>query len=228
MQQRPRCNAQVVPECRPQKYVDCFKGRTNIKNQKGEKRSCLALSRCDTAKDMLIQDAYDVLYDFLRDKGAGLAEWEALKAFSARIKSIQTREANFQRQSKSRFSQPARFDRSTRVPYDRRQQAPRPVEQARGVDLRTSAATAHTVQSSTDKKGLWSHEEELALLDEFEQGLDGFQIAEKHGRTVEAIAARLQKLGRIKHRDDLPGYVAYRDGIERQRGRSYYPRKYQK
>lgn len=177
---------------------------------------------------MLIQDAYDVLHKFLQDKGAGLAEWEALKAFSARIKSIQTREAKSNWQPKKDFSRPARFNSSSRTPYNRRRPTASSAERTRSVDPKNGAAAPYAFQPSTDKKSFWSHEEELALLEEFEQGFDGFQIAERHGRTVEAIAARLQKLGRIKHRDDLPGYVAYRDEIERQRGRSYYPRKYQK
>jgi hypothetical protein len=43
----------------------------------------------------------------------------------------------------------------------------------------------------------WSAEEEAALVEEFDAGMDVASIALKHGRTNWAIQARLMKLGKI-------------------------------
>lgn len=43
----------------------------------------------------------------------------------------------------------------------------------------------------------WSAEEEAALVEEFDAGMDVASIAQKHGRTNWAIQARLLKLNKI-------------------------------
>jgi len=48
----------------------------------------------------------------------------------------------------------------------------------------------------------WSAEEDKDLLSVFDAGISIKDIAEKHGRTQGAIAARLVRLGRIKDRAD--------------------------
>jgi DNA-binding NarL/FixJ family response regulator len=49
----------------------------------------------------------------------------------------------------------------------------------------------------------WSDEEDKELLSIFDTGTSVKDIAERHGRTQGAIAARLVRLGRIKDRADV-------------------------
>jgi len=49
----------------------------------------------------------------------------------------------------------------------------------------------------------WSKAEDDTLLAAFDAGITARAIASKHGRTVEAIVARLVRLGRIKERTDV-------------------------
>lgn len=57
----------------------------------------------------------------------------------------------------------------------------------------------------------WDKLEENALKAEFYSGIGSQTMAQRHERTIEAIAARLVKLGCIKSRDELLGYSEYRD-----------------
>lgn len=59
----------------------------------------------------------------------------------------------------------------------------------------------------------WDKTEENALSAEFYSGMSAKMMAQNHGRTIEAIAARLVKLGCITRRDDLPGYAEYRSMV---------------
>lgn len=49
----------------------------------------------------------------------------------------------------------------------------------------------------------WPSEEDHELLANFDAGMPIKEIAEKHGRTQGAIAARLVRLGKIKDRTEL-------------------------
>lgn len=61
----------------------------------------------------------------------------------------------------------------------------------------------------------WTGAEETQLLREFESKMPSAEIAENHKRTIEAIAARLVKLGKLQSREDLPGYAEYRESLGR-------------
>lgn len=49
----------------------------------------------------------------------------------------------------------------------------------------------------------WTKKEEKKLIEEFQEGLSGSDLAKAHNRSVVAIAARLVRLKQIKHRRDL-------------------------
>ena len=61
----------------------------------------------------------------------------------------------------------------------------------------------------------WTGAEEAQLLREFDSKMPSADIASAHHRTIEAIAARLVKLGRLKSREELPGYAEYRESLGR-------------
>lgn len=49
----------------------------------------------------------------------------------------------------------------------------------------------------------WSTEEDAELLADFDKGTPADSMAEKHGRTRVAIAARLVRLGRVNKRNEV-------------------------
>lgn len=155
---------------------------------------------------MKAQDAYNVLNEFLIKHNAGLAEKEALKSLAAFVKAVQTKE-NKQRNNASYQMQIDQFSPTSVAP---------------------PKASTHKNGSMRAKGKAWTAEEEQRLKEEYRASLDGYQMASLHGRTVEAVAARLQSLGVIDSRDELPGYAEYRDKIARQRGGRYYPGQYSK
>ncbi len=62
--------------------------------------------------------------------------------------------------------------------------------------LEQSAARAQRRAGMPGNAGRpWSPEEEQALIDAFQRGQDLATIASRHGRTLRAIEARLEKLG---------------------------------
>jgi DNA-binding NarL/FixJ family response regulator len=64
--------------------------------------------------------------------------------------------------------------------------------------LEESAARAARRAQLPDNVGrTWTPEEQEALVAEFQAGMTPAEIAEKHGRTLRAIEARLEKLGLI-------------------------------
>lgn len=70
--------------------------------------------------------------------------------------------------------------------------------------LDTTAKRAERNSTLPDNAGhSWSDEEDQALLAHFDSGMPLKELAEKHGRTQGAIAARLVRLGRIKDRAEL-------------------------
>ena len=70
--------------------------------------------------------------------------------------------------------------------------------------LHWAAKRAERSGSLPDNAGRsWSEPEDKELLATFDTGAPIKEIAEKHGRTIGAIAARLVRLGRIKERVDV-------------------------
>lgn len=61
----------------------------------------------------------------------------------------------------------------------------------------------------------WTGAEEAQLLREFHSKMPTAEIAAAHHRTIEAIAARLVKIGQLKSREELPGYAEYRESLGR-------------
>ncbi len=57
------------------------------------------------------------------------------------------------------------------------------------------ARTSRRAQLPKNIGRAWSAEEQGALIDAFQSGEELAEIAERHGRTVRAIEARLEKLG---------------------------------
>ena len=49
------------------------------------------------------------------------------------------------------------------------------------------------------------------------------RVANEHGRTLEAIAKRLVKLGKYHTLDDVPGYIEYRQAEAKKKGGTYIP-----
>lgn len=77
---------------------------------------------------------------------------------------------------------------------------------------------ANTVQTDDGQNiKLWTPEEETTLRAEFASKLDAATIARLHERTIGGIAARLVKLGCIKHRSELPGFDEYEAAMKSNR-----------
>ena len=65
--------------------------------------------------------------------------------------------------------------------------------------------------AAPDKAGKpWDKEEEAALVQEFDSGMDTGEIAKKHARSQWAIKARLVKLGKLEDDKSYPAYNGYR------------------
>lgn len=177
---------------------------------------------------MKAQDAYNTLEKFLAEHGAGLAETEALKSLAAFVKSICTRNGKQQRSVAIQLE----MDQTSGQPALPAQQSSQPMsnQPAPMPPKMTQPSQQHTdlKKPQGNAKGKpWTPAEEWQLKVEFQSGLHGSLIAENHGRTIEAVAARLQVLRLIKHRDELPGYTEYRDKIARQHGGRYFPGQYE-
>lgn len=165
---------------------------------------------------MKLQIAYDTLALFLNTHNAGLAEQEALKSLAAYCKGIETKAGNPSALNLSPI-QSYQPSRPAAAPKPALSQQPAPNSGA--VHRRPSfaypakppAPQAPVQQTGDQPKGKpWSKKEENDLVREYNDGLSACDIAAAHRRTVEAIAARLKKLGVIKNRWDLHGYDDYR------------------
>ena len=78
---------------------------------------------------------------------------------------------------------------------------------------------------AADRKGApWTPDEEDALIASFGVDNDINRVANEHGRTPEAIAKRLVKLGKYHTLDDVPGYIQYRQAEAKKKGGTYIPR----
>lgn len=142
---------------------------------------------------MQIKIAANIVENFLLANNAPLDVREAFKALSAYSRGIETKRKNRAAESTSTYV--------NELP-------PLPA-------TLTSSTTSPPNNSARRRPGgrPWTREEESQLRSEFLSGLATKQLAQLHGRTIEAIAARLVELGCIKHRDELPGYTEYRDAI---------------
>lgn len=169
---------------------------------------------------MKLQVAYDTLAIFLNQNHAGLAEQEALKSLAAYCKGVETKRGNGNNinlqpiqsysQPKTRTSQPAQV--SPTVSNKPQRTLPSFASPANGIGPMTSIPPATTTR--TDPRGRpWTQKEESDLLREYRQGMSACDMADAHKRTIEAIAARLKKMGVIKERKDLHGYEEYRKAI---------------
>lgn len=163
---------------------------------------------CHTRGDctVKIQVAYDTLAAFLEQNRAGLAEEEALKTLASYAKGVETRTLRSQRP-------PVSYGRPTGA------YTPSPVP-------RTPAPRVPSAGGSNNiARGIpWSDAEDAQLRGEFASGFSASAMATNHGRTIEAIAARLVRLHCINDREDLPGYIEYRQTVARLKGGTYTPK----
>lgn len=121
--------------------------------------------------------------NFLLEHNADMLTMEAFKALAAYAKGVDT---------KNTKSKPSYRERSPRF---------QPVPKS------------EPVRNGSASGAPWSAEEESRLRSEFLSGISAPVMAQKHNRTIEAVAARLVKLRCITTRDELPGYNEYRDAI---------------
>ena len=70
--------------------------------------------------------------------------------------------------------------------------------------LNNSISAAKRKSQLPEKSGSpWHPEEDRRLSESFDSGLTVEQLANKHGRTAGAIAARLVRIGKISERNDM-------------------------
>ena len=158
---------------------------------------------------MKIQIAYDTLAIFLEINRAGLAEMEALKALVSYAKGVETRELRNRGPVGRASGHSYSTGRSTALYSPAPAPTPAPTANVRGNNIRGIP---------------WTEAEDSQLRGEFASGFPATTMATNHGRTIEAIAARLVRLNCIKDREDLPGYIEYRQMVARSKGGTYIPK----
>lgn len=123
--------------------------------------------------------------NFLLEHNADMLTMEAFKALAAYAKGVDTKTAK---------NRPSYREKSSHF---------KPVPAAPPEPIRSGPASGMP----------WTPEEESKLRSEFLSGISAPAMAQKHNRTIEAVAARLVKLHCINAREELPGYNEYRDAI---------------
>ena len=150
---------------------------------------------------MKIQVACNILDSFLHEHDADILTREAFTALSAYARGLETKRSK----AVAEKSAPAAPTASLPLP------APAP-ETAEPVDVPPVYPPRSGAGGSP-----WSKREDNMLKAEFYSSMSARTMAQRHERTIEAIAARLVRLGCIKAREDLPGYIEYREAIARRR-----------
>ena len=150
---------------------------------------------------MKFQTAFDTIASFPVRNNATTLEIEALNCMASYCKSVETRSRKRSQSSNNTMDEP-------------------------DVSPFASAHPAAKFQAgSANRKGApWTPDEEEALIASFGVDNDINRVANEHGRTPEAIAKRLVKLGKFKALDDVPGYIEYRQAEAKKKGGTYTPR----
>lgn len=148
---------------------------------------------------MKIQVACNILDSFLHEHEADILTREAFTALSAYARGLETK------RSKAATKEPASAVPTTPSP------AP-PPEVSEPSDM----APVYPHRSGAGGSP-WSKREDNMLKAEYYSSMSARTMAQRHERTIEAIAARLVRLGCINAREDLPGYTEYREAIARRR-----------
>lgn len=152
---------------------------------------------------MKFQTAYDTIASFLVRNNATMLEIEALNCMASYCKSVETRQ-----RAKPRSN-------NTNTPN-----ANTPADSP----FTPSHPATEFQAGAADRKGApWTPDEEDALIASFGVDNDINRVANEHGRTPEAIAKRLVKLGKYHTLDDVPGYIQYREAEARKKGKTYIP-----
>jgi len=151
---------------------------------------------------MKIQVACNILDSFLHEHDADILTREAFTALSAYARGLETK------RSKAAAAKPPV---TTTPPAAPPQSAPSP-EVSEPADM----PPAYPPRSGAGGSP-WSKREDNMLKAEFYSCMSARTMAQRHERTIEAIAARLGRLGCINAREDLPGYTEYREAIARRR-----------
>ena len=136
---------------------------------------------------MKVQIACNILDNFLHEHNADLLTREAFTALTAYAKGVETKRTKTEPKTTA--------------------------EKAAPVNVGKSYPPGHLPGSGSP----WSNKEDNLLKAEFYSGMSAKAMAQKHERTIEAIAARLVRLKCILKREELPGYIEYRESIARSR-----------
>ena len=162
---------------------------------------------------MKLQDAYNTLDMFLDKHGAGLVEREALKAMTAYCKGVETKRGNKNAvKTKNKKEHNDTSVDTTPVQPDTPPQDVQPTPQPNplpsfvkpkqepekkpvGIPDTTNEPTASTHKNRSGQP--WTAAEERELLQQHLTGMTITDMAKQHGRSADAIMARLVRMGVI-------------------------------